>query len=351
MAKVIVWTQAYNAEKTLRRAMDSILQQTYSDLEYYVLDNASTDGTGAIIEEYAKKDPRVIPLSVEKNDLEVSADFLPYIFQKSSAKWFVWCDADDAYDITYLEKMIAFAEGNQLDILSSGYRKIDCNTNEVIKERVMHTPLILQGNDFANRFVEYRGFTVFLWAKLVSTKLLKKSWRPQKRGRHMSCCDSMATLMWFRQAKRAGVYPEVLYNYYQYATSVSHVDSYIDLDDYLTFWYQTKEYISSYGPISKKNKAFLYAIYLSLIEELLQLLTVSSFSPDSKLEHIKKMLEEPHMREALSYEPAGEFQILIERPQFVERIHSYIIQQQNQLGNDELVKQVLKQLAMMRKTA
>ena len=54
MAKVVVWTQAYNAEKTLRRAMDSILQQTYTDFEYYVLNNASTDGTGAIIEEYAK---------------------------------------------------------------------------------------------------------------------------------------------------------------------------------------------------------------------------------------------------------------------------------------------------------
>ena len=82
MAKVVVWTQAYNAEKTLRRAMDSILQQTYPDFEYYVLNNGSSDGTGAIIEEYAKKDSRVIPLSVEKNDLEVSADFLPSIFKK-----------------------------------------------------------------------------------------------------------------------------------------------------------------------------------------------------------------------------------------------------------------------------
>ena len=194
MAKVVVWTQAYNAEKTLRRAMDSILQQTYTDFEYYVLNNASTDETGAIIEEYAKKDPRVIPLSVEKNDLEVSADFLPYIFAKTSAKWFVWCDADDRYDITYIEKMLRFAEENMLDIASCGYRKIDSSTDNVIKERVLTTPMILQGEDFTTHFVEYRGFTIYLWAKFVSIEMLRKFYNPKKMGYHASCCDSIYTL-------------------------------------------------------------------------------------------------------------------------------------------------------------
>lgn len=46
---IYVRTCAYNAEKTLRRAMDSVLNQTYGELTYYVLDNGSTDRTGEIL--------------------------------------------------------------------------------------------------------------------------------------------------------------------------------------------------------------------------------------------------------------------------------------------------------------
>lgn len=344
MAKVIVWTQAYNAEKTLRRAMDSILQQTYPDLEYYVLDNGSTDGTGAIIKEYAEKDSRVTPLSVEKNDLEVSADFLPYIFQKTPAKWFVWCDADDRYNTTYLEKMVAFAENNALDIASCGYRKIDSRTDNVIKERVLEDPLILQGDNFATHFVEYRGFTIFLWAKLISIEMLRKFFDPKKMGYHASCCDSVYTLKWFQKANRAGVYPEVLYDYYQYPASVSHAETYIDLDGYLKFWNATKEFLESRGPISQRNQAFLYAIYLSLFEEIFQLLSASTFSSTKKLEYMQEMLCEPNMCTALQYKNPGEFQILAARPQLVERIRTWIAQQCDESVPDSLAKQTLNLL-------
>ena len=42
---IYVRTCAYNAEKTLKRAIDSILQQTYQDFEYHILENGSSDGT------------------------------------------------------------------------------------------------------------------------------------------------------------------------------------------------------------------------------------------------------------------------------------------------------------------
>jgi glycosyltransferase involved in cell wall biosynthesis len=50
MRQVVFFTQAYNAEKTLRRAVDSILAQTYTNFVYYIVDNGSTDGTGEMIQ-------------------------------------------------------------------------------------------------------------------------------------------------------------------------------------------------------------------------------------------------------------------------------------------------------------
>lgn len=57
MISVIV--PVYNAEKTLRRCIDSILVQSYTDFELLLVDDGSTDSGGAICDEYAEKDTRV----------------------------------------------------------------------------------------------------------------------------------------------------------------------------------------------------------------------------------------------------------------------------------------------------
>ena len=65
--KISVVMAAFNAEKYLREAMDSILAQTYGDLELIVLDDKSTDGSLQILKEYAAADPRVVVLENEQN--------------------------------------------------------------------------------------------------------------------------------------------------------------------------------------------------------------------------------------------------------------------------------------------
>ncbi|MCX4304592.1 MAG: glycosyltransferase family A protein [Acetatifactor sp.] len=64
---IYVRTCAYNSEKTLKRAIESILNQTYEDFEYHILDNGSTDCTGEIIREYASRDKRIVPYYSCKN--------------------------------------------------------------------------------------------------------------------------------------------------------------------------------------------------------------------------------------------------------------------------------------------
>ena len=54
--KVSVLMPAYNAEKYIREAVESILKQTFSDFEFIIIDDCSTDDTWGIIQEYSKKD-------------------------------------------------------------------------------------------------------------------------------------------------------------------------------------------------------------------------------------------------------------------------------------------------------
>ena len=100
--KVVFYTQAYNAEKTLHRTIDSILRQTYANFVYFVCDDGSTDGTREIILNYAKKDDRVIPILHDVNHkLEVEPTDSIFTFIDSCIRnndddvYFSNLDADD----------------------------------------------------------------------------------------------------------------------------------------------------------------------------------------------------------------------------------------------------------------
>lgn len=65
--KISVVMAAFNAEKYLSEAVDSILAQTYGDFELIVIDDKSTDGSGQILRDYARRDSRVVVLSNPEN--------------------------------------------------------------------------------------------------------------------------------------------------------------------------------------------------------------------------------------------------------------------------------------------
>ena len=66
--KVSVIVPAYNAENFIKDSLNSIIHQVYKDLEIIVIDDASTDNTRNIINEYAKKDKRVVPFYQNTNE-------------------------------------------------------------------------------------------------------------------------------------------------------------------------------------------------------------------------------------------------------------------------------------------
>ena len=104
---IYVRTCAYNAEKTIRRAMDSVLNQTYRDITYYVLDNGSTDRTGEIIKEYVANDSRVVPFYNKVNrDVTENPNFWLLPYELKEEDYMCMLDADDTYDLTFLEEMV-----------------------------------------------------------------------------------------------------------------------------------------------------------------------------------------------------------------------------------------------------
>jgi glycosyltransferase involved in cell wall biosynthesis len=109
---VSVIMPVYNGERFLPAALDSILNQTYPNLEVLVLDNGSTDGTNGIIESAARRDKRVKPL-YEPAPLGYGGEVATNVAARQAKGEFIAkLDADDVAHPERIAKQVAFLQAN-----------------------------------------------------------------------------------------------------------------------------------------------------------------------------------------------------------------------------------------------
>ena len=107
---ISIGVPVYNGEKYLRIAIDALLQQTFSDFEIIICDNASTDSTPAICEAYARRDPRVRYVR-HANNIGANGNF-HHVFTLARGQYFQWNSVDDYFAPTYLEKCKAVLDAD-----------------------------------------------------------------------------------------------------------------------------------------------------------------------------------------------------------------------------------------------
>lgn len=109
---------AYNIEKYISRCLDSLINQTYRNLEIIVVDDGSTDKTSIIIDEYSYKDKRIIP--IHKDNEGVSIARLVGM-QKANGSYVGFVDGDDIVDNDMFELLMNNAKKYDADISHCGY--------------------------------------------------------------------------------------------------------------------------------------------------------------------------------------------------------------------------------------
>lgn len=117
--QVSIIIPVYNVEKYLARAVTSILAQTSADLELILVDDASQDGSAAIMAECAARDARVRCIVLPENQ-GVSAARNRGL-DEARGEWIAFCDGDDWYAPDYLGKMLELAERTGADHVICDY--------------------------------------------------------------------------------------------------------------------------------------------------------------------------------------------------------------------------------------
>ena len=284
MKSVLVYTSAYNAEKTLRRCVESVLRQKHCDFKYFLLDNGSTDSTGDIIREYAAQDPRIMPVFHNENVERALVDYLP-TFQGWSDKYdfFTALDADDEYDSNFFSEAIAFMCENNLDIVACGSDFIKEATGNEFGYRKVEKEMVIFGELFAAWLPKYHMFVRTSWGKLYRSSLLR---RCDFTG--IKCvtygADTLLSLEAFRNSNRAGILSGTHHKYYTTPDSVSYkfdnkrINSDRILDDV------TRSFlISKCGSISPENDALLYKVYFFAIKDTIKVILNAQIPDEEKL--------------------------------------------------------------------
>jgi glycosyltransferase involved in cell wall biosynthesis len=100
-----------NGEKTIRQALESLLTQTWADFVLVISDNASTDNTGQICQEYAVGDPRIRYVR-QPHNIGAEANF-HYVFHSATSEYFMWAADDDVRSPDFLERNLSFLQENK----------------------------------------------------------------------------------------------------------------------------------------------------------------------------------------------------------------------------------------------
>jgi len=116
MAKIGIGLPVFNGERFLKTKLDSIINQTVTDFELIISDNASTDRTEEICKEYQSKDKRISYYRQEEN-LGVARNF-EFVLKKSNSEFFMWTGVDDILLPEFIEKNIQNFENDKKCVAS-----------------------------------------------------------------------------------------------------------------------------------------------------------------------------------------------------------------------------------------
>ena len=195
MVSIIV--PVYNAEQYLRRCVDSILNQEYTDFEVFLVNDGSTDSSGDICEEYGNKDTRVIVIQKENTGVSDSRNLA---LDRARGKYLQFLDSDDWITPDATRLFVRAAEEYGCDMVISDFYR-------VVGERLspkgdIEEEGVLTREEFAAHMMEnpadfYYGV---LWNKLYRRDLVEE--HSLRMDTNINWCeDFMFNLEYIRYAK------------------------------------------------------------------------------------------------------------------------------------------------------
>lgn len=201
----------FNGEKYLHKAINSILEQSFHDFEFIIIDDCSTDNTGKILESFCQKDNRI--KIIRKNENKGLTGFIENLnlgISKSKGKYIARMDADDISLEDRFQKQIDFLESNpEVSMVGAQINFIN-EKDEIIGEKFG----ALQNNEIVQKITS----VIQLFHPVIMFRNFENI---QYRTKFLYCEDYDLYLNLITQGKKLANLNEKLLNYRILETSIS----------------------------------------------------------------------------------------------------------------------------------
>ena len=165
--KVSVIVPIYNVEKYLKCCVDSIINQTYKNLEIILVDDGSTDNSPKICDEYKNIDDRIVV--IHKKNGGVSSARNDGI-KKAKGIYISFVDSDDWIDENYISDLYNSSLNNNTDIVCCGYKRVYENKSEIININRFNE--IIDNTELVNNILNVQTGFGFCHMKLIKKELI-----------------------------------------------------------------------------------------------------------------------------------------------------------------------------------
>lgn len=212
--KISVIVPIYNVEAQLPRCIDSLLHQTYKNIELILIDDESPDRCGAICDEYAAADKRVKVVHKKKNG-GISAARNSGI-DNSTGEYIAFVDPDDYVEADFIEFMYKLMCDNDADISACGALTVftDGSTENQMSELSL---IVMDSREALERMCYNDSFFITIWDKLYKRELFDGVRYPE--GKLFE--DTGTTYLLVDKAKRLVAKAEPKYYYCRTPNSIT----------------------------------------------------------------------------------------------------------------------------------
>ena len=205
----------FNAEKTLEKCLQSVVQQSYANLEIIIIDDGSTDETSLIYNKFQSNDERILVLKQQNSGVSKARNTG---VKAATGDYICFVDSDDWAELNYCSELYSLLVGENADISIVEASYEDENGN-VLCSKPISDEKIFDGNRALVLLLEDQEIQSHPWGKLFKADLLKNVHFPE----NLKCFEDYSTLFKiFNKAVKVIKSNEKLYHYIQREDSLSH---------------------------------------------------------------------------------------------------------------------------------
>ena len=172
---ISVIVPVYKVEEYLPACIESILAQTHEDFQLILVDDGSPDRCGAICDEYAAKDSRILVIHQENGGLSAARNAgIDWVFANSESRWLNFIDSDDLVSPVYLETLYRQAVENNAEIaVTGGYYFLNERELEHVSDRLVSVSTMSSRESCYAYFDDQEFFYSSAWGKLFRRELFE----------------------------------------------------------------------------------------------------------------------------------------------------------------------------------